>query len=268
LTVGASFIPGALVKDYRLSRSRVRQILLIMCLTGGMASVCLLPALFEPNETLVTRLGVGLLGLLFLTPVFVGIYTLLRFRGVSLTLYENGLIYRKAGKEYAVGWDQVATYVQDVACRITRVDGQVIEFGHSVEGLDEIAAVVQEETLKLLLPQVEEAIESGAAVQFEGLKPFGSRPRGRFMNRYAYATPGFSADLHGITWLEDNQRIPWGDVREFGIVPARMGRITVDVFVIRGSKAAFQTRLGLLTNAHVLLSLLMDMTGLEPLSTN
>jgi hypothetical protein len=60
-------------------------------------------------------------------------------------------------------------------------------------------------------------------------------------------------------------RIPWDAVKEYGVSQDKMGRIPVAVFVIRDDRTILRTRFGLLSNAHILLTLCAEMTGLQPI---
>ncbi len=257
---------GKLVRVYKLSWPRVRQILGVIVLSAVMASFCLVPALFEANETLGIRIGVAIVGLFVASPFFVGIFQLVRLGGVSLSLYEDGLIYRRRGHQAVARWDEIESYAQESACRIATKSGGVIEFGLSVEGVDDAAQVIEQQTLQRLLPQARAAIDRGESVRFQGLKPFGSRRRGRALNAYAFASSGFSVDSQGITEIDTGKCIAWPEVQAFGVSQERMGRTSVDVFVVEGSHDRFRTRLGLLSNAHVLLALCADLTGLKPMN--
>jgi hypothetical protein len=255
---------GRLVKEYKLSSARVRQLIFLICISAGMASVCWLPATFESNETLTTRVGISILGLFVALPMFVGIYQLFRLGGVSLSLYENGLIYRRRGREFKTTWDEIDSYMQESACRITKKNGEVIEFGLSIEGVDEVAAAIQEQTLQRMLPQMKAAILNGSSVVFKGLQPFEKQYPGKALNNFSYASSGFSVDAQGITELDGGNRIAWKDVKEYGISQEKMGRLPVDVLIIKDDKASFRTRFGLLSNGHILLALCAEMTGFAP----
>ncbi len=257
---------GKLVNVYKLSWARVRQILGVIVLSALMASACLVPALFEANETLGVRIGVVIVGLFVASPFFVGIFQLVRLGGVSLSLYQNGLIYRRRGRQFVARWYEIESYAQESTCRIATKSGLVIEFGPSVEGADEAAQVIRAETLRRLLPQARVAIDRGESVRFQGLKPFGSRWRGRALNAYAFASSGFSVDAQGITEIDTGNCIAWPEVQAFGVSQERMGRTSVDVVLVEGSHDRFRTRLGLLSNAHVLLALCADLTGLQPMN--
>ncbi len=192
--------------------------------------------------------------------MFAGIYQLFRLGGVSLSLYENGLIYRRRGRDFTTTWDEIDSYIQESACRITKKDGQVIEFGSSIEGVDEIAQEIQEQTLQRMLPQMKAAILDGSSVQFKGLKPFENRLPGKPLNNFTFAFSGFSVDAQGITEMDSGNHIAWKNVKDYGIGQEKMGRMTVDAFFIQDDKARFRTRLGLLSNAHILLALCAQMT--------
>jgi hypothetical protein len=196
--------------------------------------------------------------------MFAGIYQLFRLRGVSMSLYENGLVYRRGSRTFTTSWDQIDSYIEGSACRITKKDGQVIEFGLSIEGVDEVAQEIQTQTLQRMLPQVKAAILNGGSAQFEGLKPFQKKLPGQALSNFAFAFAGFSVDQQGITALEGGQRIAWADVTDYGIRQEKMGRVMVDVFFIQDAATILLTRLALLSNAHILLALCAEMTGLDP----
>jgi hypothetical protein len=257
---------GGLVKDYKQSRSRLRQLILIMLFSTCVSLCFFLTAIFTKDLStsgIITRVGLTLPGLLFSLPLIFGIRQVSLERGNSLSLYENGLIFRSRGKETRTTWDEIDSYMQESACRITKNDGQVIEFGLSIQGADEVADVVLEQTLRRILPKVKKAILAGASYQFTGLKPFDNRLFGKNLNNLSYASSGFSVDLHGITALDDHQHIAWKDVTEYGITQDKMGRIPVDVFFVQAGNTGLRTRLGLLSNAHVLLALCDEMTNLK-----
>jgi Family of unknown function (DUF6585) len=253
---------GKLVKVYKLSKARVKQLIYISLFSAGMASCFFLPVAFERNSDLTTKIGVSLVGLFCSLPMFAGIYQLFRLQGVSLSLYKNGFIFQRRRKIAMTTWDEIDSYIQESACRITKKNGEVIEFGFSIDGFEEVADEILEQTLKRMLPQVTAAIQNGSSVQFKGLKPFKNKLPGRPLNNIAYAFSGFSVDRYGITDLEDGNFIAWNDVKDYGIDQEKMGKAFVDVFYILDDKYRFHTRLGLLSNAHILLALCGEMTGL------
>ncbi len=260
---------GNLLKGYGLSRARVRQLLGLMSISVAMALLFWLPAIFDPHADLVTRIGVFVVGLFCASPAAVGVYEVVRLSGISLALYENGLVYRRRGVQHATTWDDIDTYTQDTACRIVCRDGQVIEFGLSIEGVDdEVAEEIQKQTLQRMLPRVKAAIANGSSVRFEGLKPFKGQLPGKALNAFAFAGSGFSVDAEGITEIDSGARVAWGDVADYGVAQEKTGRLPVDVFYIRDTQTQLRTRLGLLANAHVLLALCAEMTGREPGENN
>src|SRR5260370_3320605 len=124
---------------------------------------------------------------------------LLTRRGSSVSLYENGLIYRRAGKEFVTTWDEIASYMQETACRITKKDGEVIEFGVDILGADEVAQRIQDETMKRMLPHVKAAILQGSRVQFKGLRPGEKIQLGKKLDQFTAASSSFTIDTHMIT---------------------------------------------------------------------
>jgi Family of unknown function (DUF6585) len=254
---------GKLVNEYKLSKARVKQLIFISGFSAAMASCFFLPVVFERNSDPTTKIGVSIVGLFCSIPMFAGIYQLFRLRGVSLSLYENGFIFQKRGTISLTTWDEIDSYIQESACRITKKSGEVIEFGHSIEGVEEVADAIIEQTLQRMLPQVRATIQNGSSVQFKGLKPFKNRLPGKPLNNFAFAFTGFSVNQFGITDLDGGNFIAWRDVKDYGITQEKMGKYAVDVFFIMDDRIRFHTRLGLLSNAHVLLALCGEMTGLD-----
>lgn len=259
---------GALVKDYRLSASRIREISVIMLISGAVAACFFLTALLSDDTSLDglrTRIGLTLPGLLFTLPVIFGVRQLIMVGGSSLSLYEDGLVYRRRGQALSTTWDEVDSTIADAACRITKKDGTVIEFGASIEGLADVMDVIEAQTLRRMLPAARAAIQSGGTVEFKGLK----LPGGKGLNRFAQAASGYAVDARGISSLDHaskqgNQSLPWGDVTDYGVAQARMGRVPVDVFFIRAGETQFRTRLGLLNNAHLLIALCEELAPRPP----
>ena len=253
---------GKLVKEYKLSIARVRELIIILLIGASFASCFLVAAISDPSTgELVNRIALSFWGLVFLLPVILVIRELLRLRGVSLSLYENGLVYRRRGQVFSTTWDEIDSYRQESACRITKKDGQFFEFGLSIQGADEVADTIQEQTLQLMLPQVKAAIQNGGSVEFKGLQPLARAPLGSHLDKFARAFSGFTVDANGITDIDEGKRIAWKDVTDYGIAQEKMGRLPVDVFFIKDANTCFRTRYGLLANAHVLLALCDEMTG-------
>ena len=256
--------PGKLVKKFGLSASRVREIVLLSGLSAGMSLVCWLPAIFEANESPGTRLGISLLGFFISLPMFFGIWQLFRMAGVSLELYEHGLIYRQPGREFMTTWKEIVALSGTRTCRITRQDGRQVEFGAGIEGFEEAAGTIRRACLRHLLPGSLEALRGGSSVTFKGLLPFGKSRLGQRLNNSMAASAGFSTDAQGIRSLEDeNKAIPWSQVRQYGTRSEALGRLPVEVFFIESAQVELKTRLELLSNVQLLSKLCGEMTGLE-----
>lgn len=259
---------GSLVKDYQGSRAQIIKILIVALISGGVALIFFTAAVLDTQNGLAGKIGFSVIGALFSLPVIVGAYTLLKSRGVSVSLYENGLVYRRAGKEFVTTWNEIASYMQETACRITKKDGEMIEFGANIRGADEVAQRIQAETLKIMLPQVKATILQGSSVQFKGVRPGAKIPLGKTLDQFAAATSGFTVDAGGITSIDGGNRVAWKDATGFGVAEEVMargkaGKHTVNVFFIQDGNVGLRTRLGLLENAHVLLALCGEMVTLK-----
>jgi formylglycine-generating enzyme required for sulfatase activity len=258
---------GRFVKEYKASAGGVAKIIILTAICAGIAVLCLVAAVSAAqSHEFVGMVAVSIFGLLFLAVSLYGIYNLFRSRGASLRLFENGLSFVRGGKESTTTWDEIDSYMQETACRITKKDGEIIEFGLNIKGADEVAQRIQDETLKRMLPQVKAAILQGSSVQFKGLRP-GEKILGKTLDQFAAASSGFTVDAGGIT-ANDGNRIAWKDVTDFGIAEeiiarGRMGKHTVNVFFIQDGRTGLRTRLGLLENAHVLLALCGEMVTLK-----
>jgi hypothetical protein len=259
---------GRLVKDYQGSRAQVIKILIGTLISGGVALIFFTAAVLDTQNGLAGKIGLSVIGTLFSLPVIVGAYTLLKSRGASVSLYENGLVYRRARKEFVTTWGEIASYMQETACRITNKDGEVIEFGVNIQGADEVAQRIQDETLKRMLPQVKATILQGSSVQFKGLRPGEKIPLGKTLDQFAAASSGFTVDAGGITANDGGNRVAWKDVTGFGVAEevvarGKASKHTVRVFFIQDGNVGLRTRLGLLENAHVLLALCGEMVTLK-----
>jgi hypothetical protein len=245
---------GSLVKEYRLSYKRVREIVLLMLFSLGMGLVCILPAVFSTDTSsngLLTRTGTTLVGLFVMLPVFVGLGQLFRLRGSSLALYQHGLLYRSRGAQTSARWDQIQSLVSETACRITCKDGVVIEFGASVEGWEEVVDEVQTQTLECMLPAALEALRAGSSLEFKSLRPLGKAK----IAQTALAANGFRLDQTGIASLDGAQRFAWEQVSDYGQMEGKLGRLPVPLFFVRSGETTLTARWGLLENVHLLLAL-------------
>jgi hypothetical protein len=230
----------------------------------AIAAFLLGAAIFSTSDSASSRNGAAIIGLFFLLPAVFIILMLFLQRGASLSLYENGLISRKGGKESMTTWDEIDSYIQETACRIVKKDGEVIEFGLvGIKDGDEVTQKIQEETLQRMLPQVKAAILQGSSVQFKGWKPAEKIPLGKALDNFMGASSGFTVDAQGIAENDGGNRIAWKDVTDCGIAEGKMGRVPVDLFLIQDANTSFRTRLGLLNNAHILLALCAEMVSLH-----
>lgn len=248
---------GRLVKEYSQSSGSIVKIVVVSAFSGIIALFFFVGAGSMAGD-LAGVIVLSIVGLLFLLPVFVGVYMLIRNRGATLKLYENGFSYRRGAKDSLTTWDEINSYIQDTSCRIAKMDGEVIEFGLNLNGVDEVAVKVQEETSKLMLPQMRAAIRNGLRVPFKGLKL-------PVLNNVARAFSGFEVDADGISTIDEGDRIAWKDVTQFGIVEEQVGTQNrfynrINVFFIEDGNKSFRTRLGLLENAHVLMTICEEMS--------
>src|SRR6266851_4908531 len=190
---------GRLLNEYTSSRAQVIKIIILALISGGVALIFFTAAIFDTQNGLAGKIGFSVIGALFSLPFIAALYVLVSRRGSSISLYENGLSFRRAGKESTTTWDEIDSYMQETACRITKKDGEVIEFGLNIKGADEVAQRIQEKTLKRMLPQVRAAILQGSSVEFKGLRPGEKIPFGKTLDEFAAASSGFTVNSDGIT---------------------------------------------------------------------
>src|SRR5260221_429839 len=89
---------GRLVKDYQRSTANVAKVIIASLVSGAIAALFFAGVVSSAmSKDLAGMIVLAIIGLLFLLPPFFGIYMLVRGRGASLSLYENGLIYRRGG---------------------------------------------------------------------------------------------------------------------------------------------------------------------------
>lgn len=256
---------GTFLKEYKGSAGGVAKLIIIAAVCLCIASLFFVGAVSEAQSHEFGGLvALSILGLLFLAISIFAIYMLFHSRGACLRLYENGFSFRRAGKESTTTWDEIDSYMQEMACRIVKKDGEVIEFGSGLKGADEVAEKIQTETLKIMLPRLRTAISSGARVEFKGWRPADNIPLGKGLSNYMEAGSGFSVDTNGITETDTGNRIAWKDIQDFGISEETQGprlKIPIQVLYIADTNQQFRTRYGLLANAHVLLTLCGDLGG-------
>jgi len=253
---------GRLVKEYGKSSSQMVKVIVVSLISAAVAALVFSGVFSQQmSDNLAGQIVLSILGLVLLLPALFGIYMLIRGRGASLRLHENGLLYRRGGKESSTTWDEIDSYIQETACRITRKDGEVIEFGLNITDADQVAVKIQEETSNRMIPRMKAAILSGQTVQFKGLKL-------PVLSNFARAFSGFTVDAEGIAEIDGGDRIAWADVTEFGVAQEQMGTQNravnqIDVFFIQDKNKSFRTRLGLLENAHLLLAICDEMVSLK-----
>jgi hypothetical protein len=258
---------GRLVREYKASAAGIGRIIFVALVCVAIAALFFFGALSEAwSREWGGVVALSIIGLVFLLPVLLAVYVLFRGRGACLSLYENGLFFSRGGKESTTTWDEIDSYMQEMACRIVKKDGEVIEFGQGIRGADEVAQTIQDETLKLMLPKVMAAIRNGSRVEFKGWKPAEKIPLGRGLSNYMEAHSGFTVDADGITENDGGNHILWKDLTDFGITEETRGpriKIPIRLLHIAGAKQSFRTRYGLLGNAHVLLALCAQMVSLN-----
>jgi hypothetical protein len=256
---------GRLVKEYKSSAASIGRVIGVALVCVTVASLFFFGALSEAwSREWGGVAALSIIGSIFLLPVLVAIYVLFRGRGARLSLYENGLFLCRGGTESTTTWDEIDSYMQEMACRIVKRDGEVIEFGQGIKGIDEVAQKIQDETLKLMLPKVMATIRNGSSVEFKGWKPAEKIPLGKGLSNYMEARSGFTVDAEGITDTDSGNRILWKDLTDFGIANETKGpriKIPIRLLQIADAKQSFRTRYGLLGNAHVLLALCAEMAN-------
>lgn len=251
---------GRLLKEYKKSSAQAAMIIVLSLISAAVAAGFF--SVWFSDESLALKIGLSIPGLLFLLPGLAGIYVLFRGRGACLRLYENGLLFRRGGKESTTTWDEIDSYMQETACRLVKKDGEVIEFGQGLKAADEVARTIHAETLKLMLPRFKAAIGQGSRVEFKGWKPADKIPLGKGLSNYMQAHSGFTVDSNGITENDGGKHICWKDVTNFGVGEETLGlrtKLPIRVLYIADANQCFRTRYGLLSNAHVLLALCDEM---------
>lgn len=255
---------GLLVKEYKRSPARAIKLIILTVICLAVAAFLLGAAVFSTGDSASNRNGAAIIGLFFLLAAVFIVLMLFLQRGASLGLYENGLVSRKGGKSSMTTWDEIDSYMEETACRIIKKDGAVIEFGLAgIKDGDEVTQKIQAETLGRMLPQMKAAIAQGSSVQFKGWQPAGKIPLGTALDTFMGAAAGFTVDAQGIAENGGGQRIAWKDVTDCGVCEGKMGRAPVNLFFIQDANTSFRTRLGLLNNAHVLLTLCGEMVSLH-----
>ena len=259
---------GHLVKEYKRSTASVVTLAVVALLLFAFVAFLIVAAIFSTADSISTRQSAAIFGGILLLPAIFCLLLLLKGRA-SLSLYENGFVYNRRGKDSMTTWDDVEVYAEGVAGRIQKKNGEQFDIARGLKGEDEFFEKIQEQTLIRLAPRIKAAIFKGETVTFKGLQPSENHLLKSMNQRLMGAFPGFTVDDKGITSLENGRRIAWKDVTECGINQQNLGRMPINLFYIADPDISLQTNIGLLCNAHVLLDLCSDMVSLnQPGSTN
>jgi len=246
---------GRLLKEYRRSGKAFLKIALLSLFSGGIAALIFNGAFTARGIDLAGKIVLSVVGSLFLLPAFAGIYMLVSRRGSSLGIYEHGFVYRYGRKEFAVRWEDIASVAESSACRIELNNGDGFDIGKNVEGYSEISDEIRDETLRRMLPRMQQRIADGNSVTFPGMKLGGKTPLSKAVNNSLLKGDGFIVDAKGIGTVADGSRIAWEDVVEYGVRPGE-GRLAGFLyFYISDLQTEFQMNYGTLHNAHVLMEI-------------
>jgi len=250
---------GNPIREYKRSQKSFVKVLIVSLVCLLIAGLLFFGA-FGENKGWDQRIVLSILGLVFLLPPVFGIYMLITRRASSVTLYENGLVYRRGGKEFASRWDDIASLTESTACRIETKNGEAFDLGQNVEGYEEIALKLREETLKRLLPKARDLLKAGASLPFKGLKAEGKIPMGGALPDSLVGGGSFRVDAQGITLEKDGAKIAWPSVVDFGVRQGEARRSRFNFFFIEDRDRSFQMNYGALPNAHLLLAICAEMT--------
>src|SRR6266481_6749811 len=218
---------GRLVKEYKRSTATVVTLAVVALLLFAFVAFLIVAAIFSTADSISTRQSAAIFGGILLLPVIFCLLLLLKGRA-SLSLYENGLVYHRNGKDNMTTWDDVEVYAEGVAGRIQKKNGEQFDIGRGLKGEDEFFEKIQEQTLIRLGPRVKAAISRGETVTFKGLQPSENRFL-KSMNQKLMGTfAGFTVDANGITALDNGRRIAWHDVTDCGINQQNLGRMPIN----------------------------------------
>ncbi|MFO1464309.1 MAG: DUF6585 family protein [bacterium] len=246
---------GRPLKEYRRSGKAFLKIALLSLFSGVIAAFIFHGAFTARGIDLAGKIVLSIVGSLFLLPAFAGIYMLVTRRASSFGAYENGFIYRYGKKEFAVRWEDIASIAESSACRIELNNGDGFDIGNNVEGFSEIAEDIRNETLRRMLPRMQQRIADGGSVTFQGMKLGGTTPLSKAVNNTLLKDDGFIVDAKGIGTVPGGSRISWEDVVEYGVRPGEGRLARFSYFYIRDPQKEFQMNYATLQNAHVLLEI-------------
>lgn len=250
---------GNEIKEYQRSNASIVKTLIISLICLMISALIFSGALGE-NRAWDQRIVLTILALVILLPAVFGFYMLITRRGSSVTLYENGLVYRRGGKIFATTWDDIASLTESTASRIEKKNGEAFDLGQNVVGYPELAFKLREETLNRLLPKMKESIARGGSLTFKGLQAQGKVPMGGPLPDELVGGSSFWIDANGINFEKDGTMIAWPAVVDFGIRQGEARRSRFQFFFIEDSQRCFQMNYGALPNAHLLLALCVALT--------
>lgn len=246
---------GQALKEYKRSPRAFLKLSLLSLIPACISGLIFYGAFFGRGVDLGGKIVLVILGSFILLPAIAGVYMLYTRRGSSVSFFEKGFIYRYGKKEFATNWDDIASIAEGVAIRIELIKGETFDMGTNVEGFDEVAQLINEETLQRLLPKAKAAIDRGGTVAFKGIKVGEKNPLAGALNKTFLKAEGFIVDTKGISMAEDDRRIAWSDVVDFGIHQGEGRQARFIYFIIRNANLEFQMNYATLQNGHVLLEI-------------
>lgn len=108
------------------------------------------------------------------------LWATLGLRGVRLQIFENGLAYSRKGKTQIFRWDEIDRFFSELTqvsvnmipagtrqkYTVQKADGEKIVFTNDLNGVEEVADRVSEETFRRMMPRAVDALNSGGQVSF------------------------------------------------------------------------------------------------------
>jgi hypothetical protein len=250
---------GALLKEYRPAAGAARKLVGIALGSACIAALFFSGAVSEVNSgSWGGGVGLSVIALLFSSPVAVAGYVLFQGRGARLAVHEQGFAFHRGSKDSTVLWADIESFILASAIRVVTKQGEVIELGGGLEGIDEVAQTMSDRTLELMLPRLEALLAGGASAEFKVWQP-----GGKLLANALGAGSGFTVDAVGITEKDSGRRMLWSAVTGYELAQGALGRseVPVRVFRIADPTQSFVTRADLLSNTHVLLALCEKLTS-------
>ena len=254
-----SFNLGRAFKEYKKASGSAVKVIIVMVICAVIAAVLFFVPFLENQIDYVQVTVLWIVGLMVLVPFFVGAYSFWQGRGAILTLYENGLSYRRGRKNSTAVWDEIAFLTQGLTCRIETKNSEIIEFGSNIAGFGEIAKKIENKTYQTLLPSIEAAISRGESVHFKTLKADKNKFFSRLLNRTIFAGEGFTVDAQGITDNDEKKQIAWSEIVNFGVGNVEGNRFVAFAFFVQSVNDTFAKDYSRLANAGILLGICEEM---------